>query len=361
MIPIANPALGTHEIQEAVKVLRSGNLTRGEKVSEFEREFSSFVGTKHGIACSSGTAALQVGLEALGIRDGDEVVTTPFTFIATGNSILYNRAIPVFADIDAKTFNIDPVKIESAITDKTKAVLVVHLYGQPCDMKRIKDVCKRHDLLLVEDCAQAHGAEYKGKKAGSFGDLSTFSFYATKNMVTGEGGMMLTDDDAAAEKAKVITNQGQVGRYDHVMVGYNYRMMELQGAIGLVQLRKLRKMNESRESNAAFLSKGLGKLDWLEVPYVAKGVRHVWHQYTIKVQAGVRDDLMKYLNSNGVGARIYYPTPIHLQPAYKPFGYHSGLCPVAESLSKQVISLPVHPSLKKPDLKKIIDVMEKYR
>ncbi|MBN2331247.1 MAG: DegT/DnrJ/EryC1/StrS family aminotransferase [Candidatus Aenigmarchaeota archaeon] len=361
MIPIASPALGSEEIRAAVRVLRSGNLTQGKSVQEFEKRFSSFIGTKHGVACSSGTAALQVGLEAVGIKDGDEVITTPFTFIATGNSILYNRAVPVFADIDQRTFNIDPVKIESKITGKTRAVLVVHLYGQPCDMAAMQKICKENDLLLIEDCAQAHGAEYKGKRVGSLGDLSTFSFYATKNMVTGEGGMILTDNEAAAQKAKVIVNQGQLGRYDHVMIGYNYRMMDMQGAIGLVQLGRLAKLNSQRERNARFLSKRLGKLDWVEVPYVSKGVKHVWHQFTVKVQAGIRDDLFEHLNSSGVGARIYYPTPVHLQPAYRSLGYEKGICPVAESLSEQVISLPVHPKLKKAELKRVVEVMEKFR
>ncbi len=361
MIPIASPALGSEEISAAVKVLKSGNLTMGKSVHEFEDKFSSFIGAKHGIACSSGTSALQVGLEALGIKDGDEVITTPFTFIATGNAILYNRAVPVFADIDARTFNIDPVKIESKITEKTRAVLIVHLYGQPCDMEGIQNICRERDLLLIEDCAQAHGAEYKGKKVGSFGDLSTFSFYATKNMVTGEGGMILTDNDAVAEKSKTIINQGQVGKYDHVLIGYNYRMMDMQGAIGLVQLGKLAGMNSKRDGNARFLSKELGKLDWVEVPYVSKGVKHVWHQFTIRVQAGMRDRLMEYLNANGIGARIYYPTPVHMQPAYKSLGYEEGTCAIAESASKQVISLPVHPKITKADLNEIVAVMGKFR
>jgi perosamine synthetase len=361
MIPIARPVLGKDAIAAAVAVLKSGNLTQGEQVSSFEQKFSSYIGTKFGVACSSGTSALQVGLEALGIKDGDEIITTPFTFIATGNAVLYNRASPVFSDIDSRTFNIDPARIESKITNRTKAVMVVHLYGQPCDMKPIAELCERRDLLLIEDCAQAHGAEYKGRKVGTFGDLSTFSFYATKNMVTGEGGMILTDDDAVAQKAKVIINQGQVGKYDHVMIGYNYRMMEIQAAIGLVQLRRLDRLTAKRESNARFLSKGLAKLDWIETPYVMPGVKHVWHQFTAKVQAGLRDDLFKHMNSNGVGARIYYPMPVHMQPAYKSLGFGEGLCPVAESVSRQVLSLPVHPELKRSELRDILEVTERFR
>jgi len=361
MIPIAKPVLGKEEISAVSKVIRSGAITQGKLTEEFERGFASFIGTKHGIACSSGTSALQVGLEAVGIKPGDEVITTPFTFIATANAIVYNRAKPVFADVDEKTFNIDAGSIKSKITRKTKAVMVVHLYGQACDMKPIKELCSDKGLLLIEDAAQAHGAEYKSRKAGSFGDLSTFSFYATKNMTCGEGGIILTDNDAAAQKSRIIINQGQMGRYEHVMVGYNYRMTDMQAAMGICQFRKLKSMNAKRESNAGYLTRGLSGLDWLEVPHVMTGAKHVWHQYTVRVSGGIRDDFMKYLNDSGVGARVYYPMPVHIQPAYQQMGYRRGTCPVAESLAGCVVSLPVHPMLKKSDLKKIVDVVRKYR
>ena len=361
MIPIAKPSLGKEEISAVAKVLRSGSLVQGEKAQEFEKRFASFIGTKHAIACSNGTAALQVGLEALGIREGDEVVTTPFTFIASSNCILYNRAKPVFADIDARTFNIDPAGIEALLTPQTRAVLVVHLYGQPCDLRPVMDLCRDRGLLLIEDCAQAHGAEYRGRKAGSFGDLSAFSFYATKNMTTGEGGMMMTGDDAVAEKARMIINQGQEGRYEHVVLGYNYRLTEMQAAIGSVQLRKLAAMNSKRERNAGFLTRKLSGLGWLETPYAPKGVKPVWHQYTIKVDATIRDRLFEHLNSKGVGARIYYPKPVHLQPLYRSLGYEEGICPVAEFVSRQVISLPVHPALGNGDLRRIVAAVESFR
>jgi perosamine synthetase len=361
MIPIAKPVLGKEEISAVSKVIKSGAITQGKLTEEFEKRFASFIGTKHGIACSSGTSALQVGLEALGIKPGDEVITTPFTFIATANAIVYNRATPVFADVDEKTFNIDVGSIKSKITRKTKAVMVVHLYGQTCDMKPIKELCSDKGLLLIEDAAQAHGAEYKGRKAGSFGNLSAFSFYATKNMTCGEGGMIMTDDDAAAQKSRIIINQGQMGKYEHVMVGYNYRMTDMQAAMGLCQLRKLGWMNAKRDGNARYLTRNLSGLDWLEVPYVMPGAKHVWHQYTVKVSGGVRDDFMKYLNDNEVGARIYYPMPVHLQPAYQQMGYRRGICPVAESLAGRVLSLPVHPLLKKSELKKIVEVVKNYR
>jgi perosamine synthetase len=361
MIQIASPNIGKDEIDAVVSVLKTGQIAQGEKVSAFERDFSSYIGLKHGIACSSGTSALVVGLEALGIKPGDEVITTPFTFIATSNSVIHSGAKPVFADIDERTFNIDPVNIESGITDKTKAVLVVHLYGNPCNMDEIRGICDRYDLLLIEDCAQAHGAEYKSKKVGTFGDLSMFSFYATKNMVTGEGGMILTDNDAVAEKCRVLVNQGQVGKYEHVMIGYNDRMTNIEAAIGLQQLRKLGAMNRKREENAALLSERLKGVSWLETPYVSKNAKPVWHQYTVKVSGGFRDRMLEHLNRRGIGARVYYPKPVYMQPAYQALGYESGLCPVAESVSKQVISLPVHPGVRKPDLEKIADVIRNYR
>jgi perosamine synthetase len=361
MIHIASPSIGKEEIGGVVRVLKSGMITKGQEVERFEKEFSAYIGTKRGVSCSSGTSALVVGLEAAGIKEGEEVITTPFTFIATSNSILYNRASPVFADIDERTFNIDPVKIKAKITKKTKAVLVVHLYGQPCSMREIKEICEERDLLLIEDCAQAHGAEYRGKKVGTFGDLAAFSFYATKNMVTGEGGMIATDNEAFAEKAEVLINQGQVGKYEHVIIGYNNRMTNIQAAIGLAQIKKLEKLIVKREKNADFLTRRLKGLDWLQTPYVDRNVRHVWHQYTVKVSGGFRDDFLGYLDKNGIGARVYYPMPSYMQPAYQELGFKGGQCPVSEAVSKQVLSLPVHPMLKKSDLEKIAEVVKGYR
>jgi perosamine synthetase len=361
MINIASPTIGREEIRAVVKVLKSGSIVKGAQVSEFESLFAKYIGTRRAVSCSSGTAALRIGIEALGIGEGDEVITTPFTFIATSNSIIYNRAKPVFADIDERTFNIDPVKIKSCITKKTKAVLPVHLYGQPCNMDEISEICERHDLLLIEDCAQSHGAEFGKKKAGTFGDLSAFSFYATKNMTTGEGGMILTDNDAVAAKAEVIINQGQMGKYEHVMIGYNERMTNIEAAIGMEQLKKLPWMTQKRIGNARMLTKGLSGIDWLQVPYVDRRAKPVWHQYTVKVSGGFRDDFMEYLNKNGVGARVYYPKPAYLQPAYEKFGFREGLCPVAESAAKQVISLPVHSMLRKDDIRQIIETVRKYR
>jgi perosamine synthetase len=361
MINIASPSIGKEEIRAVVKVMKSGSIVKGAQVSEFESMFAKHVGTKRAVSCSSGTAALRIGLEALGIKEGDEVITTPFTFIATSNAILYNRAKPVFSDIDERTFNIDPVKIKAAVTKKTRAVLPVHLYGQPCNMDEITEICEKHGLLLIEDCAQSHDAQFGGKKAGTFGELSAFSFYATKNMTTGEGGMILTDNDAVAEKAEVIINQGQMGKYEHVMIGFNDRMTNIEAAIGIEQLKKLTRMTQKRIRNACLLTKGLSGLDWLQVPYVDKRAKPVWHQYTVKVSGGFRDDFFEYLNKNGIGARVYYPKPSYMQPAYEGFGYREGLCPVAESAAKQVISLPVHSMLKKDEVRTVIETVRKYR
>ncbi|MFH0956481.1 MAG: DegT/DnrJ/EryC1/StrS family aminotransferase [Candidatus Aenigmatarchaeota archaeon] len=361
MISIASPQIGKEEIRAVVRVLKSGAIVKGEQVKEFESAFAKYIGAKRAVSCSSGTAALQVGLKVLGIAEGDEVITTPLTFIATSNAVIHNRAKPVFADIDERTFNIDPVKIRSCVTKKTKAVIVVHLYGQPCNMDEIVGLCEKLNLLLVEDCAQAHGAEFQKKKVGSFGDISIFSFYATKNMTTGEGGMILTDNEAVAEKAEVMMNQGQVGKYEHVMIGENDRMTDIEAAMGIEQLKKLDRMNEKRTRNARVLTRGLSGLDWLQVPYVDKRVKPVWHQYTVKVASGMRDDFLEHLNKNGVGARVYYPKPSYMQPAYENLGFREGLCPVAESVARQVVSLPVHSMLKKGDVRAIVETVRKYR
>jgi len=361
MIPIARPFVGDEEAEAVSAVVKSGFLTQGEKVAEFEKKFSSYIGTKNGIACSSGTDALEVGLEALGIGKGDEVITTPFTFIATANAILSVGAKPVFADIDPRTFNIDHAKVSEKVSGKTRAVLAVHLYGQPCEMNSLCDLCEDKGILLVEDCAQAHGAEYHGKKVGTFGDLSTFSFYATKNMVTGEGGMVLTDNGETSERLRMIINQGQKGRYDHRVVGYNSRMTEMQAAMGIVQLGKLDKMNASRAENADYYKRNLAGAGLVELPYTAPGAKHVWHQYTLRVPHEERESFMNHLEKNGVGARIYYPRTVNAQKAYRDMGYKTGLYPAAEKSAEQVVSIPVHPSIKKTDLKNIAEAVKSYR
>ncbi len=350
-IPISRPVIGEEEIRAVTEVLKSGNLVQGKKVEQFENDFSRFIGARFAAAVSSGTSALQIGLQALGLKKGDEVITTPFTFAATANAIIHCGARPVFSDIDPRTFNLDPGKVKAS--GKAKALVCVHLYGQPCEMDSLKNVCRRNGLELVEDAAQAVGAEYKGQKAGTFGTLSAFSFYATKNLTTGEGGMIVSGDKGIVEKAKILRNQGQSSQYMHDMVSYNFRMTDIQAAIGIEQMKRIAGLNSKRIDNARFLTESLSGIKGIETPFVQKGVKHVFHQYTIKVQKN-RDRLLNYLNNHGIGARVYYPQPLYMQPAYLKMGFRKGLCPVAEDVCRQVLSLPVHPLLAQKELEEVV-------
>ena len=290
MIPISKPNIGNDEIKAVEDVLRSGYIVQHKKTKEFEEKFSEYVGARYGIATSSGTSALMVAFDGLGITKGDEVITTGFSFAATGNSIMYVGAKPVFADIDPKTYNIDPNSIEERITENTKAIMPVHLYGQPCDMKKIEKIAHDNGLLIIEDACQAHGAEYYGKKAGSFGDASCFSFYATKNLVTAEGGMILTNNNDLFEKTQMMRNHGQLGPYEHYLLSYNFRMTDINAALGLTQLKRLDEMNATRAKNAEFFTKNLKDINWLETPFVPDNIIPSWHQYTLKILENRRDD-----------------------------------------------------------------------
>jgi len=351
VIPISRPVIGEEEIRAVTEVLKSGNLVQGRKVEQFENDFSRYIGTKFAAAVSSGTSALQIGLQSLGIQKGDEVITTPFTFAATANAIIHCGAKPVFADIDPRTFNLDPEKIK--ISQRTKAVICVHLYGQPCEMDSLTNICKVANVKLVEDAAQAVGAEYRGRKIGTFGYLSAFSFYATKNLTTGEGGMILTSQKDIAEKSRVIRNQGQSEQYRHDIISYNFRMTDIQAAIGIEQLKRIDSLNRKRVENARFLTDSLSGVKGIETPFAPRHVNHVYHQYTIKVQKG-RDKLLNYLNNHGIGARVYYPRPVYLQPPYVKMGFRKGLCPVTEEICRQVLSIPVHPLLSQKELEEIV-------
>lgn len=361
MIPIAKPLIGDEEINAVVEVLKSGMLASGREVEAFEKEFAEYLGGKHGIAVTNGTAALDVALKALEIKPGDEVITTPFTFIASVNSILFQGAKPVFADIDPKTYNLDPNAALEKITPKTKAILVVHLYGQPADMKAFKEIAEDHKLYLIEDCAQAHGAEFEGQKVGTFGDVAAFSFYPTKNMTTGEGGMVVTNNDELAKRADLIRNHGQAKKYLHVELGYNLRMTNIAAAIGRTQLKKLEEWNEERIENAKLLTEGISKIKGLTPPYVDNRVKHVFHQYVIKVEEEFplsRDELMTELRERGVGTAVHYPIPVHHQPFYQKLGYPRDICPNAVEASKKVLSLPVHPAVTMEDIDYIVETLK---
>lgn len=356
-VPIAKPIIGEEEIENVVEVLKSGMIAQGPKVMEFEEKFANWIGAKYGIATNSGTSALHVALLACGIGEGDEVITTPFTFIASGNAIVYTGATPVFADIDLDTYTIDPDSIENLITDKTKAILPVQLYGQAADMDKIREIAEKHDLKIIEDAAQAHGAEYNGEKVGTLGDMACFSFYPTKNMTTSEGGMITTNDEELAKKAQMFRAHGASERYHHDEIGYNFRMTDIAAAIGLAQLNVIDEFNNKRISNANYLNEQLKDVEGIVTPKSPDNYKHVYHQYTIRVEKGNRDDWVEFLTNKGIGTGIHYPIPLYNQPIYKKLGIE-GDCPLAEKAADNVISLPVHPSLTKEDLDLVVDAVK---
>lgn len=363
MIAIARPLIGQEEKEAVLQVLSSGRLAQGEYVEAFERQFAAQCAVPEAVAVSSGTAALYLALLAHNIGPGDEVITTAFSFAATANVILLAGATPIFVDIEPETYNIDPALVEAAITPHTKAIMPVHLYGNPCRMGRLSQIAEAHNLIIIEDACQAHAAVIKGKPVGSFG-TGCFSFYATKNMTTGEGGMVTTSDPALAARIRVLRNQGQEEHYKQTELGYNLRMTDIQGALGLVQLKHLERYTEQRIANAAFLTERLRGVVQTPIAYV--GYRHVYHQYTIQVPDD-RDHWVKYLYERGIGTAVHYPVPIHQQPYYQNNADkfrcvgsaekqatsatdEDKQLPVTEKAAQYVLSLPVHPSLSKADL-----------
>ncbi len=350
MINISKPQIGEDEKAAVMQVLDSGQLAQGPRVKEFENQFAAWCGTKYAVATSSGTTALHVALLAHGIGAGDEVITTPFSFIASANCILYANAQPVFADIEADYFMIDPLAIEKAITSKTKAIIPVHLFGQAADMAPIYDLAQKHGLAIIEDACQSHGATYQGKMVGSWG-TACYSFYPTKNMTTIEGGMITTNDEQIAERARLLRNHGSPKRYLHDSLGFNFRMTDFQAAIGLVQLPKLNGWNQQRQKNAAYLSDHLTGVKGIQPPKVRPGSGHVFHQYTIK--ADQRDAVLDKLTQKGIGVGVYYPIPIHQQPLYRQLGFDVCM-PVSDAASLEVLSLPVHPGLTQQELDEIV-------
>lgn len=366
MISIAHPLLDREEEAAVLRVLASGQLAQGEYVAAFERRFAEVCHVREAVAVASGTAALHLALLAHGIGRGDEVITTAFSFAATANAILLVGATPVFVDIEPGTYTIDPAMVEAALTPQTRAILPVHLYGHPCEMPRLASLAEAHHLAIIEDACQAHAAKIDGKPVGSFG-TGCFSFYATKNITTGEGGMVTTDDPDIADRVRLLRSHGQKERYHHVTLGYNMRMTEIQGALGLVQLEKLERFTEQRIANAAFLSEHLSGV--VQTPITRPGYRHVYHQYTIRIPTD-RDEWMMRLRSRGIGTAVHYPLPIHQQPFYREqidkFKLSSapemigakrtagdGRLPVTEMAAEQVLSLPVHPALSREDLTNI--------
>lgn len=360
-IPIAKPLITDEEKRRVLEVLDSGRLVAGTQVRAFEQAFAAYIGARFAAATSSGTTALQVALEALGIGPGDAVVTTPFTFVATTNAILHAGARPVFVDVEETTANMDPGQVEEAVRrSRARAILCVHLYGLPAALDALAEIAARAGVLLVEDCAQAHGAAVGGRRVGSVGHAAIFSFYPTKNMTTGEGGMVLTSDETAGQRAGVLVNVGQNGSEEYVYerIGYNYRMTEIAAAMGLAQLPRLEERNALRRRNAARLTAALADLDWLRPPVEPAGCHHVYNQYTVRVLAD-REGLIRHLEGRGIGSRVYYPQLIPHSPAYRALGF-GGSFPVAERLAGQVLSLPVHPALSEDDVAWIIESVRQF-
>ena len=332
------------EIDAAIaRVIESSAFILGPEVAAFEEEFAAYSGAAAGIGVNSGTSALHLALLAAGIGVGDEVITTPFTFVATAAAIRYTGARPVFVDIEPRSFNIDPARIEQAITPATRVIMPVHLYGQPADMDPILEIARRRKLLVIEDAAQAHGAEYKGRRCGSIGDMACFSFYPGKNLgAFGEGGMVTTSNPEYAKMIRLLRDWGSANKYEHTYRGFNYRLEGIQGAVLRVKLRHLEAWTESRRTHAAHYNRVLGAVGFA-TPEELPGARHVYHVYTLRTTR--RAELQEHLRSAGIQTGIHYPVPIHLQPAHADLGYGPGSFPVAEQAANEVLSLPVHPEL----------------
>lgn len=361
-IPVARPVIGQDEISAVTAVLESGMLASGDRVLEFERKFADYCGTTHAVAISNGTAALHAALLAADIGPGDEVIVPSFSFFATASAVSMCGARPVFADVDESTFTISPSQVEERVTPKTKAVVGVHLFGQPFDVTAVQDTCEKHNLKLIEDAAQAHGALFNGEKTGGVGHMGCFSFYATKNMTTGEGGMVTTSEKAYAERLRLIINHGQTEKYLHARLGYNYRMTDMAAALGIVQLKKLEKFNMRRRKNAEYYNAHLS-VKGLVTPAVVPGTQHVYHQYVVRLTEEfpvTRDEFIRHLATKGIGSAVHYPTPIHRQPLYLA-AHDPDPCPVSTRLASSVLSLPVHPLLDAKELAYICETINRVR
>ncbi|MHA1804533.1 MAG: DegT/DnrJ/EryC1/StrS family aminotransferase [Promethearchaeota archaeon] len=371
--------LSEEEIKEVEKVLRSQQLSllTGEVVREFEKQFARYCGVKHAIGVNSGTAALHVAIASLDIGPGDEIIIPPFTFIATASTIIHNNAIPVFADIDEKTYTLDPNSVEKQITEKTRAIIPVHLAGISADMDPIMDLAEQHDLHVIEDACQAHGAEYRGKKVGSIGDLGTFSFYPSKNMTTGEGGMIITNDDELAEQCRLIRHHGESAWYVYERLGWNYRMTEVQGAIGVVQLKKLDKFIEKRNQNAFYLSKNVENIKGISPPHVPDYCKPAFNYWIGKLHPEIIKMNKTQFLEKFPQSKTLYPEPLYKTKLFKhKLGYPKGCpwscpfygkkmkydviqLPIVERIAKEIFALDISPEISPQALNEYIEIMKK--
>jgi perosamine synthetase len=350
-VALARPLIGSEERDAVDRVLRSGGLAQGPEVQAFEREFSELVDGRHCIAVNSGTSALHLALVALGIGAGDEVVVPSFTFAATANAVRLAGAVPVFVDVDPQDFCLDVEAVRAAVTPRTRAVMPVHLYGHPASMPQLAALAEEHGLLVVEDAAQAHAASLDGRPVGAWGDAACFSFYPTKNMTTGEGGLVTTPHDDVARTLRLLRNQGMERRYENEIVGFNVRMTDVAAAIGRVQLNRLQGWTQTRRDNAAFLT---ANLTGVETPVERPGAVHVYHQYTVRSQH--RDALHEHLTRHGVGSGVYYPVPVHRLPAFAA-DLH---LPETERAAREVLSLPVGPHLDQQHLERVVEAVDSF-
>ncbi|MHA1264428.1 MAG: DegT/DnrJ/EryC1/StrS family aminotransferase [Candidatus Helarchaeota archaeon] len=354
MIPVNIPLLGVEEKEAVLKVLESGMLTHksgeGPMVSEFEKKFSNYIKVKHSIATNSGTAALHAALLALDLTPGDEVIIPSFTFVATASVALHVSAKPIFVDIDPEIFTMDPNEVKKVITKRTKALIPVHLFGHPADLDPLRELATEHDLILIEDACQAHGALYKQQQVGSIGDLGCFSFYPSKNMTTGEGGMITTNNDELAEKLRMIINHGEKEAYKTVRLGHNFRMPEISAAIGTVQIEKLPKFLAKRQKNVTQLESIIRQNPFLQLPTVREWAQHSWYLFTIQINTDTsritRDTFVSKMQEAGIGASVYYKFPLHQIPYYRAlYNFKDGKFPKTELAAAKVVSLPVHPGV----------------
>jgi len=360
-VPLSGPDITEKEINAVVEVLRSGVLSIGPRLEEFENKIATFVGVKHAIGVNSGTSGLHLAVRALGISDGDEVITTPFSFIASSNCILFERATPVFVDIDPLTLNIDVKRIESAITPRTKALLPVDAFGQPVDIEAIKRIAAKYDLPIIEDACEALGAEFNGIKAGSQADIAVFAFYPNKQITTAEGGMVVTNDDHIADLVRSMRSQGRpiTGLWlEHERLGYNYRMSELHAALGCVQMDRIDEIISKRRRVAEMYNSHLSEVEEVSVPYVDPRVKMSWFIYVVRFHASVnRDKVMEYLIEHGVGCKPYF-TPIHLQAFYREMGFNEGDFPVTESVAKTTLALPFFSNMTEEQIEYVVKTLK---